>query len=112
MVGSEFLLVGVLSANHYRLMKLVKAERAGVRAKERRSKQFVPNELQADPLLITPTIGPRKSLLNPSGLCFNGHNAASVKRKSLSARCCGSLALSAREVIPLESQKIELKSTI
>lgn len=83
MVGSEFLLVGILSANHYRLMKLVKAELAGVRAKESRSKQFVPNELQADQLLITPTIGRRKSLLNPPGLCVSGHNAASVKKKNL-----------------------------
>lgn len=84
MVGSEFLLVGILSANHYRFMKLVEAELAGVRAKERRSKQFVPNELQADQLLITPTIGRCKSLLNLSGLCFNGHNAASVKKISIS----------------------------
>lgn len=76
--------MGILSANHYRLMKLVEAELAGVRAKERGSKQFVPNELQADQLLITPTIGRCKSLLNPSGLCFNSHNAASVTKISVS----------------------------
>lgn len=62
--------MGILSANHYRLMKVVEVELAGVCAKERRSKQFVPNELQADQLLITPT----ESLLNPSG----SHNAAIV----------------------------------